>query len=67
MYRFDKILCLTGLIDIQGLTHMCNIFHTEKLKAFRSPAMHLSGIHYFDNCMFQKGASFISAMTLYLV
>ena len=42
MYRFDKILCKTGLIPIERLTHMCKIFQAE---AFVSLAIYLCGIH----------------------
>ena len=32
MYRFDNILCKTNLILIYIITHVCDIFHAEKVR-----------------------------------
>ena len=55
MYGFDVILCETGFIPIQRLTHnMCNLFHGENFEAFLCPVMYMYFIHYFGYCVFRN-------------
>ena len=63
MFRFNEIICETGLNLIQTLTHNCNIINEEHFEAIWSQTMYLCGIHNFANCVHRKGVTSFYAMT----
>ena len=62
VFRFNEIICKTGLKHIQTLTHKCNIIKEEHFEALWSHTMYLCGIYNFAKCVHQKGVTSFYAM-----